>query len=186
MKIIIFLTLILNIKLCFAYSISAGTYVPYFNKVQTNTKGDTKKFELNPYFSVAAQLQMSPSQYFVPELGYTYFLESSKNVTRDIIFLHYSFAYVLNNSLLLRYGLTTHWYRIMGKGGSQTLSNGSSKTKFPLPNKTVITYFSTIDLGSELFFNGKKNALRFDLNIMSISEMENTSYNYILTYNWYY
>ena len=35
-----------------AYSLHTGTYVPYFNKVQTNTSGDTQKFDLNPYFGL--------------------------------------------------------------------------------------------------------------------------------------
>jgi hypothetical protein len=185
MKFLILITLIIKINSALGYSISAGTYVPFFNKAQTSTKGDTKKFEINPYISIGTQIQMSPSQYFVPEFGYAYYLESSKNVTRDTFFLHYDFAYVLHSTLLLRYGLTTHWYRIMGKGGSQTLSNGGSKTSFPLPDKTVITYFSTIDLGAEIFFNSKRNAVRFDLNIMSIAEMDSKAYNYILTFNWY-
>ncbi len=74
---------------------TAGTFVPFVNKVQTNVSGATKKFELNPYIGIGTQIQMSSHQYFVPEIGYSYFLESSKNVFRDTIFIHYDFAYVL-------------------------------------------------------------------------------------------
>ena len=86
----IFIILIFSIK-TYAYYYSFGTYVPYFNKAQINTAGDTQFFEINPYLAVGTQVLLSGPHYFTPEFGYGYYLENAKNTKRDQIFLHYNF-----------------------------------------------------------------------------------------------
>lgn len=168
-----------------AYFISAGTYVPYFNKVQVSNTGETQKFRINPYFGIGTQLLLSGPNFFTPEFGYTYFLENAKNTRRDQIYLHYNFSYTLNSNFVLRYGLTNNWYRLHGLGGSVTLDNGNSKTTFPSPDKTVVTYFSTLNVGGEFIFTNRQYSLRFDFQTMSFKKLENRSYNYLLTFNFY-
>jgi len=163
---------------------SAGTYVPFFNKVQTSDAGDTRKFDLNPYFGIGTQLPMSGPHYFMPEFGYAYFMEPATNTRKDMFFLHYNFAYTFSESLIWRYGLTTHWYRLMGLGGTQTLDNGNSTTEFNSPDRTVITYFTTLNLGAEFFIN-REMSLRFDLNMMNSNDLEDRAYNYLFTLNFY-
>jgi hypothetical protein len=185
MKKAIFLFVCLFVLNVHSYSIATGTYVNYFNEIQTNVRGDTKKFEINPFVSYSTQFQISAKNYFLPEIGYAYFLISPKNIRREMIFLKYNFGYVVSDKLLFRYGISSHSYRIIGSGGSQTLGNGSGRTKFPSLNKTVTSNFSTVDFGFEYFVGGKKNSIRYDLNIMNIANSSNNSLNYLLTYNWY-
>ena len=163
---------------------SAGTYVPYFNKVQTSNTGATKKFELTPYFGLGWQFHIAGPQYFTPELGYAHWLDNAKKTKKSMVFLHYNFSYVLSPSFLWRYGLTTHWYRIGGDGGTVTLRNGNGYTDFHAPSKTVTSYFTTFNLGAE-FFMDREKSLRFDLHMMNANEFENKAYNYLLTINFY-
>tara|TARA_Y100000590_G_scaffold448783_1_gene585960 strand:+ start:110 stop:676 length:567 start_codon:yes stop_codon:yes gene_type:complete len=169
----------------FAYSISTGTYVPYFNQVQTNNSGQTRKFELNPHIGIGTQIQMSAQHFFIPEFGFTYFLNNAENTKRDIIHLNYDFGYILNSNTILRYGLSNHWYRLHGQGGSVKLRNGTGSTEFPSPDKTVVTYYTTLDLGMEYIFPSRTYGLRFDFHVLSFQELENRSYNYLLTFNFY-
>jgi hypothetical protein len=168
-----------------AYTLHTGTYVPYFNKVQTNNSGDTKKFELNPYIGIGDQLKLSGPHFFMPELGYTYFTETAKNTEKDIIHLNYNFLYILTKSFALRYGLSNNWYRLKGQGGSVRLSNGTGSTNFPSPDKTVTTYYTTLNIGGEYIFGNRKFGLRFDYQTMSFQELENRAFNYLLTINFY-
>jgi hypothetical protein len=184
-KIIIFFIFILSPLLGSAYVINAGTYVPYFNQAQVSDSGETQKFDINPYFGAGTQISMSGPHYFLPEIGFSYFLETPKNTKKDIIFLHYNFGYTLNSQFIIRYGLTNHWYRLHGLGGSVTLSNGNGKTTFPSPDKTVVTYFTTLNLGGEFMLSSREFSVRYDLNIMSFQELDNRAFNYILTLNWY-
>ncbi|MFT6631093.1 MAG: hypothetical protein ACJAS4_001040 [Bacteriovoracaceae bacterium] len=181
----ILIILVLLPSLAQGYVISAGTYVPYFNQAQVSDSGETQKFEINPYFGAGTQYALSGPHYFLPEIGFSYFLQNSKNTKKDVIFLHYNFGYTLNSQFIIRYGLTNHWYRLHGQGGSVSLSNGNGKTTFPSPDKTVVTYFTTLNIGGEYMFPSRQFSARYDFNIMSFQELDNRAYNYILTFNWY-
>lgn len=169
----------------FAYHAATGTYVPYFNKAQINDSGETQKFAFNPYISIGTQMQMSGPHFFLPEFGLTYFLENATNTKRDIIHLHYNFGYVLNADFLIRYGISNQWYRLHGEGGTQRLKNGNGTTTFKSPSKTVTTYFSTLNLGTEYMLPSKQYSVRFDFQVMSFKEFEDRVYNYLLTLNFY-
>ena len=163
---------------------SVGTFVPYFDKAQISDSGQTQKFSLTPYFSVGSQLQMTAIHYFMPELGYARWLETAEKVQKSMIFLHYNFSYIFSSNFIFRYGLTTHWYMIKGEGGTVRLRNGDGYTNFEAPDKQVTSYFTTLNLGGEYFFQ-QSLSTRFDLNMMNINEFENKSYNYLLTVNFY-
>ncbi|MBD64474.1 MAG: hypothetical protein CME62_04665 [Halobacteriovoraceae bacterium] len=164
---------------------ATGTYVPYFLKAQVNDDGEHKKFELNPYIGLSTQIHVANKEYFVPELGYSYFLNTPEGMRREVVFLHYNFAHVITNNWLFRYGLTTHWYRVVGLGGTKRLKNGDSYKTFKNPDKTETSYFTTLNFGSEYFINNKKYSLRFDLNIMGFTEFADKEQNYLLTFNFY-
>lgn len=165
--------------------VSTGTYVPYFNQVQTSTTGSKQTFALNPYFGIGGQYQITSLNYFLPELGYSYFTNTHSNMKKDTIFLHYNFAYVITNKFIARYGVTNHWYRIIGEGGSVNLGNGNNTVAFPAPNKTVTSHFNTLNVGAEYFFAAKKYSLRFDFEIMNTGNLDRRGYNYLLTVNFY-
>lgn len=164
--------------------LSTGTYVPYFDKVQVSNSGATEKFDLNPYVSVGTQFNLSGPHYFMPELGYSYWLETAKKTKKSMIFLQYNFSYILTQNLILRYGLSTNWYKIKGEGGTVSLANGETHTEFKAPDKEVTTYYTTLNLGGEYFFKQSKS-VRFDLNIMNFKNFDQRVYNYLLTVNFY-
>ncbi len=163
---------------------STGTYVPYFDKMQVSNSGSTQKFVINPYLAIGKQIHMSGTHYFMPELGYSYWLETAKKTKKSMLFLQYNFSYILSGSFIFRYGLSTHWYKIKGEGGTVSLRNGDGYTNFKAPDKEVTTYFTTLNLGGEYFFKNTLS-LRFDLNMMNVNELENKATNYLLTVNFY-
>jgi len=181
----VYLLIIIFSHNCIAEMISSGTFVPYLSRAQVNAKGDTKVFELNPYIGLGTQLHMSGMNYFMPEIGYSYFLNNPKNIRREQVFINYNFSRVLSDNFTFRYGITNNWYRIIGKGGGITLDNGDSKTTFPSPDKTVTSYYTTLNIGGEAFFASRNYGLRFDLQTMSFQKLENRAFNYLLTINFY-
>lgn len=185
LRIVIFILISFYISNASAVTMySAGTYVPYFDKVQVSNSGATQRFALNPYFAVGKQFQLTGTQYFMPELGYSHWLETAKKVQKSMIFLHYNFSYILSNNFIFRYGLSTHWYRIKGEGGTINLRNGSGYRDFKAPDKTITTYFTTVNLGTEYFYD-RTLGIRFDLNMMDVNEFEQRAYNYLFTVNFY-
>lgn len=180
-----YLFLFLFSKTVFALSGSIGTHVPYFNQAQVNESGSTQKIDINPYFGIGTSFHIWGRHFFLPELAYSYYLDNPAGSSREVYFLHYDFGFALRETTLLRYGLTTHYYRIKGRGGNTKLNNGNSTQSFPNPNKTVTTHFTTLDLGVEQFFLQKTKSVRFDLNFMSFRDFDHTSLNYLLTVNFY-
>ena len=183
--IVCFFLCLFSTQSCFSYLLSTGTHVPYFKKAQVDNSGATQTFALNPYFGAGLQYNISSSQFFSPEIGYVYYRDEDAKVRTELIMFQYNFSYILNSQFLLRYGLSTNWMRIIGEGGSVTLNNGNSTQSFPAPDKTVSTYYSTLNIGTEYLFKNRIYGLRFDLNIMSFSKLENRAYNYLLTFNFY-
>lgn len=168
----------------YAKYIAFGTFVPYFQKEQVNKSGDTKFFELNPYVGIGNNLSLAGNTYFVPEIGYTYMMSSEEDIREEIINLNYHFANPLSSHFILRYGLTTYWWRITGKGGRKRLRNGGGYTNFRLPNKTQTSYITSLMIGFESFIDNEKS-IRFDFNTMDSISSETRTYNYLLTVNLY-
>lgn len=169
-----------------AILLSTGTYVAYYDKVQTDTSGSKQNFTLIPYLGAGPQFQLSSRFYFVPELGLVYYTNAPEGVFKNQVMLNYNFSFILSNIFILRGGLTTHWLQYHGKGGTQKLKNGSSTAEFNNPNESHTSYFTTLNFGAELFFQ-KDNSIRSDIQAMSITEKSSTrAYNYILSYNVYF
>ena len=85
-----------------------GSYTSYFQKAKNNSSGKLENFELNPYVHVGSQLAFHSKLYFVPEVGFAYFLDTPSHVKKNIIFLHYNFSYFLRSRFIFRYGLSNH------------------------------------------------------------------------------
>jgi hypothetical protein len=181
MKLLIFFSLF-NINIVFAKYVSVGTFVHYFQKEQVSKTGSNKFFELNPYVGIGTNIHLIQKHFFVPELAYSYILSSEEDIKEDIIFLNYHFARPITQNFLLRYGLSTYWWRITGSGGRKRLRNGGGYTNFKLPNKTVTSYVTSLMLGAENFINSNRS-IRFDINMMDSINDESKNFNYLLTIN---
>lgn len=182
MKLLLLFSLFIQVTYAAFYSV--GTFVPYFNKEQTSESGDTKFFELNPYVGYGTNLHLSGSTYFLPEIAYSYLTNSEDGVRQEVIFINYHFSYYTSPSFILKYGMTTHWWRIVGSGGSKRLRNGDGYTNFKLPDETRTSYITSLFGGFESFIDQDKS-FRFDLNIMDSINSDSRAYNYMLGVNFY-
>lgn len=183
MKKILFLYLITFQSAYAVIGYKFGTFVPYFGKMQVSDSGDTQTIDLNPYLGIGTNFRLKGNFLALPEAGYTFFTSTAKKNTKSIIFLKYNFGYAFKK-FILRSGLSTHWYRLGGEGGTVTLSNGTGQTDFKAPLTTKTTYFTTLDFGVEYLFSTKFGA-RFDLNTMGFNNSESLAFNYILSFNYY-
>lgn len=168
----------------YASFVSVGTFVPYFNKEQVSENGSTKFFELNPTFGIGTNLYMSGSTYFLPEISYSYLNNSEDGVRQEIIALNYHFSYYNSPSFILKYGLSTYWWRIVGKGGTKRLRNGDGYTNFRMPDETRTSYVTALMGGFESFLDQEKS-FRFDFHIMDSINSDSRAYNYFLGMNFY-
>tara|TARA_B100001971_G_C18268036_1_gene596522 strand:- start:96948 stop:97499 length:552 start_codon:yes stop_codon:yes gene_type:complete len=182
MKIFIF-SILIFVK-SFAAYFSTGTFVPYFNKEQVSESGSTKVFELNPYFGLGTNIHLSGSTYFLPELAYSYLKNSEDGVRQEIVFLNYHFSYYNSPQFIIKYGLSTYWWRIVGQGGTKRLRNGDGSTNFKLPNETRTSYVTALMAGFESFFK-QDQSFRFDFYIMDSINAESRAYNYFIGLNFY-
>jgi hypothetical protein len=183
-RLTLFIVSFLHLNLNASILYSGGTYVSYFNEVQTNTSGGTRSFAITPYLGIGSPLPLTSEIFFIPELGYVYYTDSATDLKKETVMLHYNFTYAFTDQFHLRYGLTTNWYKLKGEGGKQRLKNGNGYSDFDSPDSTVTTYFTTFDIGLELFFQ-QGNSFRFDFQIMNAKEFEERQYNYLLTFNFY-
>lgn len=180
----VILPVFFSLKAQSAHLVGAGTFVPYFGKAQVSDSGATRFFDLNPYFFYGQQFHISGPHYFMPEIGLAFYTDNPEGSKRRTIFLHYDFSYVLAQSFILRYGISTYWDTISGEGGTVTLKNGENYQEFDAPSGTHTSYYSTLDIGGEYFVR-QNRSLRLDFNLMNARDWDNRAWNYLLTYNWY-
>jgi len=179
---LVFMGLFISFNSFALVDLNLGTYVSSFNQVQVNTSGQTRTFSFTPYFGVGADFELWGPIYFHPEFGLIKYTDTQTNYEKQEIFLHYNFDYQLSTSLTPRFGLTTHWLQIKGKGGKKKMNNGSGYATFDSPAVTTTSYFTTLNLGlkadiSPIYY------LRFDFLLNDWKDISQASYNYLLTLN---
>lgn len=182
MKLLIYISLLCPFT--YASFVSVGTFVSYFNKEQVSESGDTKFFQLNPYIGYGTNINLSGPTYFLPEIAYSYLSNSKDGIRQEVIALNYHFSHYNSPSFILKYGLTTYWWRIVGQGGTKRLRNGDGYTNFKLPNETRTSYLTSLFVGFESFYQ-QDQSFRFDLNIMDSINSESRAYNYTIGINFY-
>jgi hypothetical protein len=179
MKTIVISLLFISLQTFAKQALTMGSYVPYFAKAQSSDRGSTKVFEINPYISYSSLFQFENFIFF-PEIGFSYSLaDSNQNFKKNYYFFRYMFSTILTNKMILRYGLTTTWIQMTGSGKSTNQRNGDGFQTYYYPSGTRYSYITTFDFGFEMNF--KENlTLKFDLEMMSFTNINNSSFNYIL------
>lgn len=148
------LALLLTLSISAHGIVGVGTLTPFFGTYQKDLDGSSENlFSLNPYITLNEQFRMVGSHLFVPEFGFVLpdsSTDSGDASKRSMIFILWNFAWEMFPNFNLKYGVGTFWTRISGDGGQITTPNGTGTTTAFLPNDSVKSYNSTINLGLEV------------------------------------
>ena len=176
--------------------VGVGSMSPFIGQYTTNLAGETESpFTLQPYLSLHEFFNVTGSIFFIPEVGMT--LPSSsyssgdafngdgdQASSRQMTFILANFSYMFSSGSHLRFGLGTFMTTISGDGGAVTRNDGGGTALHYLPDQSVTSYNTTINLGFEQFFRPGM-AFKLESYIWNILSSESRRFNFSLAFNYY-
>lgn len=163
-----------------------GSHTEFFNYVQTDTSGGTRKFEFAPTLGAGLIVPMSnPSLKFLPEFNWVLPRSAgSSRIIKNLFMLRADLGYEALDWLRLRVGTGLMWLNQHGRGGSAQVNNGNGTSTFYYPDENRSSLNNTLDLGAEALFDSW--SVRFQTYTYSvfIKERRQISYTLFLSYYW--
>lgn len=194
----------LNIKLLLLFAVFPqfvlAMNAPYYFGVSAyspslmgqTTTDSAKKDLFSPFqypLTFGYSMSIGSDSRFLPQLSYTILPRKSPDggseVTHLLLELPYlqQFASVLGNPLEWKLGLVLHQQKIVGKGGTIDLANGSSTATFNLPDHT--STINTIITEAGLAYQYERVLTQTTLLVEAPFNNKKRSYGFLLslTYN---
>lgn len=164
------------------WQIHLGSHTQNYNDIQTNSSGQTNKFEFNPTIGAGLNIPLSENWKFLPEASWVLpkFNEDSK-IIKNIFFFRADFAYTLQDWMWLRVGTSFALLNQHGRGGKANLNNGNETTEFYYPDENHSSINNTIDLGVEFLYDHWSLRLQTYTYQIFKEESRQLSYSLLLT-----
>jgi hypothetical protein len=163
-----------------------GFHTSFYNNVQNDTSGGTRKFDLSPTIGAGMVLPSPWKFLLIPEINWVLpRYAGSDRIIKNLIMFRFDIAYDPLEWLRLRLGTSFMWQNIHGRGGKANVSNGNSTSTFYYPDENRSALNNTFDIGIETFFN-QKWSLRLQTYTYSLfkEERRQLSYTFFINYYW--
>lgn len=166
---------------------NVGTHTEYFNNVQVNSTGGTRKFDFAPMVGVGVVIPIANHFRFLPEMNWVLpqlNSESEKRIIKNTFMLRGDIAYDPLEWLRLRLGTSIMHQNQQGRGGKAKVNNGNGHSTFYYPDENRSSINNTVDVGIEGMF--KKWSIRLQTYTYAIlsSERRQLSYTLMGSYYW--
>jgi hypothetical protein len=196
MKKIISLTIFLLMSFNTHALVGVGTMSPFVGSYTNNVDGSTESpFSIWPYVSIHEFFNIRGNIFFIPEVGMTFnnssYSESEafngngdQSNSRRMIFGLANFSMMLMNGTHFRFGGGVFITQISGEGGGVARNDGGGSAVHYLPDETVSSYNSTINLGLEQFV-APGMAIKLETYTWNILSSTSRRFNFALAFNYY-
>jgi hypothetical protein len=162
-----------------------GSHTEFYNNVQIDDSGGMRKFDFAPTLGAGLLLPYNDFFKIIPEFNWVLprFIEDQK-IMINLFMVRGDVAFDPMTWLRLRLGTSIMILNQHGRGGSTTMNNGNTQTRFFYPDRNHSSINNTFDLGVETLFNSW--SLRFQTYTYSIFDKahQQISYSLFVTYHW--
>lgn len=167
-----------------AYGLNVGNHTEFFDAVQSDGSGSTRKIAFAPTIGGSITLPVSKSWLFLPEVNWVLPHSSDTRIIKNVLMFRADFGYSPLDWLRLRVGTSLMVQNQHGRGGSTEVNNGNTTSTFYYPDENRSSLNNTIDLGVEGLFGPW--ALRLQSYIYSAfkEERRQVSYTLFVSYYW--
>ncbi|MCM2349794.1 MAG: hypothetical protein NDI69_07220 [Bacteriovoracaceae bacterium] len=162
-----------------------GTHTEFYNKIQDDSSGGTRKFDFAPTLGAGIKLPLIDHWHFLPEFNWVLPQNAgSDRIIKNTFMLRADFGYDLMDWFRLRAGTSLIWLNQHGRGGSAEINNGNSTSTFYYPDENRSSLNNTLDFGAEVLMQDW--ALRLQTYVYSVflAEKRQTSYTLFISYYW--
>lgn len=165
--------------------LNLGTHTEFYDNVQTDSSGKTRKFDFAPTLGAGLKLHMNEHWFFLPEFNWVLPQEAgSDRIIKNTFMFRADFGYSALDWLRLRAGTSLLWHNQHGRGGSANINNGNETSKFYYPDENRSSLNNTLDFGAEALW--QEWAVRLQTYIYSVfkEDKRQVSYTLFFTYYW--
>lgn len=169
-----------------AWIFNFGSHTEFFNYVQTDTAGGTRKFEFAPTIGTGMLIPMTnPSLKFLPEFNWVLPRSAgSSRIIKNLFMIRADLGYDALDWLRFRLGTGLMWLNQHGRGGSTQVNNGNGYSTFYYPDENRSSVNNTLDIGAEALFDTWSVRLQTYTYSVFIKERRQISYTLFLSYYW--
>jgi hypothetical protein len=195
LKLFTFITILFYSLSCYSL-VGVGSMSPFLGKYTNSTDGGTESaLSIWPYISVHEYFNIRNNVFFIPEVGMTFSNSSYGEIdalngngdeasSRQMIFGLANFSLMLGKGTHFRFGGGVFITKISGDGGAVTRNNGASTATHYLPDETVSSYNSTLNLGLEKFV-APRMAIKLETYTWNVFDSTSIRFNFALAFNYY-
>jgi hypothetical protein len=165
---------------------SAGTHTEFYNNIQNDASGGTRKFDFAPTLGVGLLGNMFKGLHFIPEFNWVLPRSAgSSKIMKNLFMLRADLGWDAFDWLRLRAGTSLMWANFHGQGGSTTISNGNDTSTFYYPDENRSALNNTFDLGLE-FLLADEWSTRLQTYTYSLfrAQARQVSYTLFISYHW--
>ena len=162
-----------------------GSHTEFYDKVQSDSSGGTRKFDFAPTLGAGLKLNMTERWMFLPEFNWVLPQKAgSDRIIKNTFMFRADFGYSVLEWMRLRAGTSLLWQNQHGLGGSTNISNGNETSKFYYPDENRSSLNNTLDFGAEALWD--EWAVRLQTYIYSVfmKDKRQVSYTLFFTYYW--
>jgi hypothetical protein len=172
-------------KVLDSITFNLGTHTEFYNSIQTNSSGGTRKFDTAPVLGIGAVRAVTNGIKFHPELNWVLPQTSGDSkIIKNLLMFRGDLSYDLVSWIRFRLGTSLMWLNQHGRGGSAKVNNGNGTSTFYYPDENRSSLNNTLDLGLELLMSDW--ALRLQTYTYSIfrEDRRQVSYTLFISYYW--
>lgn len=165
------------------YYFNIGTHTEFFNNVQIDDSGGLRKIDFAPTIGLGLHMPYKESLVFLPEVNWV-LPKDYENVISNLLMLRGDLGYHPVDWFRVRFGTSLMWLNQHGRGGKETLNNGSSQSTFYYPDENRSSLNNTLDVGAEALSDNW--SLRLQTYIYSVfrEDRRQVSYTLFISYYW--
>lgn len=163
-----------------------GTHTEFYDNIQINTSGGTRKFDMKaPTIGAGLSMPIKYGWRFLPEFNWVLprFIDDSK-IIKNLFMFRADFGYDPLDWLRLRIGTSIMWANQHGRGGKAEINNGNSTSTFYYPEENRSSLNNTFDLGLETKFDEWAVRLQTYTYAIFKEERRQVSYTLFISYYW--
>lgn len=165
---------------------SLGTHTEFYDNIQNDTSGGTRKFDSKaPTLGAGLVMPIRYGWRFLPELNWVLpRAAGDSHIIKNLFMLRADFGYDPLDWLRLRAGTSLMWANQQGRGGKAEINNGNSTSTFYYPEENRSSLNNTFDLGIEAMYEDFAVRLQTYTYALFKEERRQLSYTLLFSYYW--
>lgn len=168
-----------------ALSLNAGFHTEFYNNVQIDDSGGTRKIDYAPTLGIGGHIPLDYGWSFLPEFNWVLPRSAgSSQIIKNLAMFRADFGYAPLDWLRLRVGTSIMFLNLHGRGGSTTINNGNDSSTFYYPDENHSSLNNTFDLGLETLYEDWSLRLQTYTYSLFKEESRQVSYTLFVSYYW--